>query len=274
MSWASEIVSRKRASREMAVFEYARSRPKMRYKPRTISNLSDFGAEVGNVLGDRAHLFSDYKSRRFFTFGSCFANNIVAYLTSIGANAKTSMMTEDVNSPFNNRIFLRRILLGEKHPITDELSQFVDFDSMREDLNSATDVIVTLGNIFRLTLNDRPILKFVPGAFLEEESLEESVEYLTEMAGLLNGRLYATVSPIPISGYMGASYGSVMEADCASKSQLRTAIRRVPKFTYLPVFEIFRWLSAHQAFPTFGGDDGHQRHITMSQLGVVMGALC
>lgn len=268
-------MSPKDVKKAHAALEYQKSRPKMRYKPRTISNLDDFRAEVKILLGPRAHLFSDYKDRRFFTFGSCFANNIVAHLQSIGANAKTSMMAEDVNSPFNNRLFLRRIMLGEKHPITEELCPFVDFDAIRSDLMQATDVIVTLGNVFHLTLNGKPILRYAVGSELVEETPEETVRYLSEMAELLAGpRLFATVSPIPISGYMGTAHGSVMEADCASKSQLRTAIRSVKEFYYLPTFEIFRWLSAHQAFPTFGGDDGHQRHLSGGQLGVVMEALC
>lgn len=62
----------------------------------------------------------------------------------------------------------------------------------------------------------------------------------------------------------------MIEADCASKSQLRAALRACDGYEYLPTFEVFKWLPPHQQFATFGGDDGHPRHLVQKHVDLVM----
>ena len=266
-AWALEIGKLKDASRDMAVFDFPKLKGTLRYDPRGIKDLTDMQQEVSKLMGVKAHILADYPGRKIVTFGSCFANNIVAYLVAKGANAKTTMLTEDINCTYNNSLFLRKVFLGESSPLTDELK--VNYKGIASDLKDATDVILTLGNIFRLQHKGGPLVQETP---------EETVELLRDVVSLVKtntrARLFITVSPIPISGYRGSDYATAIEADCSSKCQLRTALRSVDGFTYLPIFEIFRWLAPHTAFAAFGGDDGHQRHITRSQLEVVMEALC
>ena len=152
---------------------------------------------------------------------------------------------------------------------------------MKEAIEGATDIVFTLGNIFYLTVDGKNVIGHLDTqkrAQLNEQTLDGTQACIEEGLRLLHehssARIYVTVSPVPISRNRGARYGSAMEADCASKCQLRTALSRVKgKFTYLPLFEVFKWLAPHQSFPTFGADDGNSRHIAQDQIRVVMEAL-
>lgn len=245
-----------------------------RYKPRSILTLDDLLVEARGLLGDRVKMFNT--GGRFVTFGSCFATNVALALKSKGADVCASCITEDVNSPFNNLLLLRRVFLGNRCRFVDELQEItgIDYEQMAMEFSCATDVIFTLGNIFRLHGGDVISENGFP---LEKETFEETRETIREIVSLLSqhtqANLYVSVSPIPISGYRGSDYQSVYEADCASKCQLLTAVRSLDGFTYVPTFEIFRWFSAHQSFPTFGDDNQNQRHIFREQINGVMGLL-
>lgn len=269
----------KKANRVYRLLDYQKTST-MRYKQPAITTVAEFKNVARRILGDKGHAFANYENRRFFTFGSCFANNIAAYLTAKGAHAKTSMLTEDINAPFNNLILIKRTLLGEPHPIADELERVVGvkFDDMRTDLLDATDIVFTLGNIFRLYVGEKHVLHPTLDATLRAESLEETKECISGVISLLLARtrakLYITVSPVPISGYRGTQYVSAFEADCASKCQLRTAIGSIGgDFTYLPIFEVIKWLAPHQEFASFGKEDGNSRHLNRELVRAVMECL-
>ncbi len=265
-SWVDRAALQKRGVRDARFLDYARLKHTKRYKPSRIGTLEDFGREMRLILGEKVGIFSDYLERRFFSFGSCFATEIAAYLSALGADSRTTTLTEDVNSPVNNLRMLRRVF---------ELNE----DAIADGIHNASDIIVTLGNVFYLMDGNHIVLDHSKTAELREQSLGDVIEDIHEILSLLRlhseARIFVTVSPVPISGYRGERYASAMEADCASKCRLRAALAEVnPQwFTYLPLFEVFKWLPPHQAFPTFGTDDGSARHISREQIRLVMESL-
>jgi hypothetical protein len=255
----------------------------MRYEPPIVSDLAQYGRQVELLLGDSKGLFKGMESQRLLTFGSCFAVNLGRLLRDKGRSVYTLVIAEDVNSSFNNLQLLKRVFLGEETPVSEELSVIsgLDYESLRQEFLNASDIIFTLGNIFHLELDGCSTLLATDGATLVAETIGQTVSYLNEIFGLLHrftkATILASVSPVPISGYRGADFASAIEADCASKSQLRAALvscrRDFPNIRYIPTFEIFRWLPAHQAFPTFGTDDGNARHINGTLLKCVLDAI-
>ncbi|MBM3346223.1 MAG: GSCFA domain-containing protein [Betaproteobacteria bacterium] len=235
------------------------------------------------LLGARRNLFANAAAGRLLAFGSCFAVNIGRVLREKGCSVFTMVIAEDVNSPFNNDQLLRRIFCGEESNVSQELQAVsgLDFSSLKSEFQRASDIIFTLGNIFHLELDGTPTLYAGRRTALVEESIDETVRHIESIFGLLqahtNARILASISPVPIFGYRGDGFASVEEADCVSKSQLRTALHAVlksfPEIRYIPTFEIFRWLPAHQSFSTFGTDDGNARHIGQALLKKVLGSI-
>jgi hypothetical protein len=255
----------------------------LRYGMPIISDPREYGAQVDALLGSSKSIFKDTRAGRLLTFGSCFAVNIGRLLRDKGRSVYTVVIAEDVNSPFNNLQLLKRVFLGEKTPISEELSivSGVDHETLRGEFTNASDIIFTLGNIYHLELGGMATLTARDNAQVVAETLDETLSCLREIFELLfrftKANIYASVSPVPISGYRGHDFASAIEADCVSKSQLRatlnTCIREFPRIRYIPTFEIFRWLPAHQAFPTFGTDDGNARHISGALLKRVLDAI-
>jgi len=242
----------------------------LRYDPPVIRDLDQYGAQVEALLGKSKAIFKDMTNRRLLSFGSCFAVNIGRLLREKGGSVYTLVIAEDVNSPYNNLQLLKRVFLGERTPISEELGLVsdIDYDTLRAEFAKATDIIFTLGNIYHLELDGSSTL-MANGATVVAETPEETAACLRDIFGLLRQhtrtKIFASVSPIPVSGYRGPGFASAIEADCVSKSQLRaalnTCLKDFPDIHYVPTFEVFRWLPAHQAFPTFGVDDGQARHI-------------
>src|SRR5262249_50068538 len=142
----------------------------------------------------------------------------------------TMVIAEDVNSPFNNVQFLRRVFLSEKTPISEELFVIagLDYEALRQEFLNASDIIFTLGNIYHLELDGCPTLTAKDSATVVSETLDQTVSCTTEIFSLLHrftkANIFVSVSPIPIAGYRGPDFASAIEADCASKSQLRAVL--------------------------------------------------
>lgn len=113
------------------------------------------------------------------------------------------------------------------------------------------------------------------GASLRFATSEETREALRIcVAGLravTDAPVVITVSPVPLSNAMsvgGMSATSAIEADCISKSRLRSALDDVlPDLQarhggvfYFPAFEIVRWIGPTLPAQVFGRDDGGARH--------------
>jgi GSCFA family len=244
----------------------------LRYEVPIMADLARYGEQVDALLGQSKSIFKHMQDRRLLTFGSCFAVNIGRLLRDKGASVYTMVIAEDVNSPFNNLQLLKRVFLGERTAISEELMTIsgIDYEALRGEFERATDIIFTLGNIYHLELDGTATVLTNGGAVVVAETIEETVASLKGIFALLRehtkAKLFTSVSPIPISGYRGPEFASAIEADCASKSQLRAALngclKEFPDLHYIPTFEVFRWLPAHQAFATFGTDDGQARHIS------------
>ena len=269
-----------RPARQLKLVDFDQNRRTLRYAPLPIRTLDDLQSAMKGIIGKRAGVMKPDESRSFVTFGSCFAINLGEALLNHGAKVYTTRVTEDINSPFNNRILLRHIFLGEQSPFADELiaNTGMDCKEMRKELTKATDIIFTLGNIFHIESESGHVLLSAKGRWLVRESFAETVDCIREIISLLKehtqARIFVSVSPIPISGYIGDEFASAIEADCTSKCQLVAAIRTLDGFTYIPTFEIFRWLPAHQDFPTFGAGRDNPRHLWGRHVGMVMGVLC
>ena len=255
-----------------------------KYDVPCINSMERFDQEVDALLKAAMPKFKIATTQRLLTFGSCFALNVGRYLREKGSSVYTLMVAEDVNSTFNNLQLLRRVFLGERSPLSDELelvSKF-NYEEVRGEFLNASGIIFTLGNIFHLEVNGTPTLNLRNGSSLVAEKLEETVSCLREIFALLRQRTKATifvsVSPVPISGYRGDEFQTAIEADCLSKSQLRSALqvcrREYPDLVYIPTFEIFRWLPAHQTFASFGTDDEVSRRISSALIKRVMDKLC
>lgn len=253
----------------------------VRYDVPRIADVEGLRAQIEFLLGTKAHTFRNFDSRRLFAFGSCFAINMGRALRDAGNSVYTLVISEDVNSPFNNRLLLRRIFNGEASSLTDELERLtgINYAKVRSEFQGATDIVFTLGNIFRIMGPHGVTTDHRKAIALMAENFGQSLECVREIFDMLaentKARIFATVSPIPISGYRGKDFGSAVEADCASKSQLRAVLNNCKheRVTYLPTFEIFRWLPAHQDFATLGAEDGNPRHLTQAHVSMVMEAL-
>lgn len=252
----------------------------LRYQMPIIASVDQYDQHVEHVLGDSVALFKDVGDQRLLAFGSCFAINIGRLLRDRGHSVYTLVIGEEVNSPFNNLQLLKRIFLDEKTPISEELHAIagVDYAVLRREFMEASRIIFTLGNIFHLEVDGTSTLSAKDTAAVVSETFGQTLQWLREIFGLLHlntkASIYTSVSPVPVSGYRGREFASAIEADCVSKSQLRAAlhacIRESSHIHYIPTFEIFRWLPAHQAFPTFGTDDGNARHISGALLSRVL----
>lgn len=269
-----------RPARQLKAVDFDQNRHTLRYRISPIRTQDDLRASIKDLIGDRAFVLKPRPDRRFFTFGSCFAENVAEALIRKGGSVYTSRVTEDINSPYNNLMLLRRVFFGTQSAAADELqaNTGVDFTELRKELAKATDVIFTLGNIFRLECEGVHTVISTKYCQMVIETFNETVECLREILKILvehtNARIFVSVSPIPISGYFGDDFKTAVEADCASKCQLVAAIRTLSGFTYIPTFEIFRWLPAHQDFPTFGAGRDNPRHLWGAHVGIVMEALC
>lgn len=255
----------------------------MRYQVPQIHTEDDFATFVNGLLGDKKGLLGAMEGRKLITFGSCFAVNIGRVLKERGFDVYSMLVAEDINSTFNNLLLLKRVFLGEKSAVSEEILKVpgMDYDVLRREFESATDIVFTLGNIFHLEGENGPTVNATETASLKAESIAETLAYLEKIFLILEehtkGKILVSVSPVPISGYRGNEFKSAMEADCVSKSQLRAVLqaclRKHPGITYIPTFEIFRWMPAHQSFATFGVDDGNCRHLSRSHVARVMDAI-
>lgn len=248
-----------------------------RYKVAIMRTHEEFASRAAFTLGSRRGILKGKEASKIVTFGSCFAVNVGEQLQRQGFDVYTMLVAEDVNSTFNNLLMLKWLFLGERSNVADELAAIdgMDFALLREKLTAADEIILTLGNIFHLENAGVPTLQ--DGAVVVE-SIADTAECLDGIFSLLTthtkASIIVSVSPVPISGYRGSEFASAVEADCASKSQLRAVLnetlRKYKGVVYMPTFEIFRWLAGHQVGPMYGVDDQNSRHISRAHVAMVM----
>ncbi len=229
------------------------------------------------------------KNSKVITLGSCFAANIVYSLWSLGFVADWYNFPEHVNNSYANA-FLFDVMHGNTKFTETSISkrkQIVeDIERFFSALPHATHVIFTLGLSFAF-YNKRsgeplrePLWSHDSELYQEYDMkpipIEENIANLKFIIKCINdvspnAEIILSLSPIPLDGVKGYN-GSVIEADCISKSIGRASIgylQQEPQdlFYYFPSYELVRWVAANQDRRLFGGEnDAHLRHIHPSIL--------
>lgn len=231
--------------------------------PRDNGEFADLDRLIDEFIVDKAVPPFFGKDTRFFTQGSCFAENLNNTLHTLGYSSYYNQMVEALNSPVANAIYLSELARTPDHPVARELRA---------------------AEIFILTIGVAPcwFLK-ATGEFVFEPNLRRIGDYVQRTLPVAEARdallhvfkmvreinpalkIVLTLSPVPLARTF--EFHSAIVADALSKGSLRAAIHEAltayagdnPPF-YFPSFEIVRWVGAHrgEAF----GDDGLPRHVS------------
>ena len=212
---------------------------------------------------------------RVLGFGSCFAVNFVNYILQRGIAAKSSVVSEDINSPINNLNLLKWALLNETNYVSEQLNKLTpefSVGAFRDNLLNATHVIFTLGTIYSIaTLSGN---SHVPSLLLTKNSITYQAQYdevkdtLRSILTLLrqtlpNATIFVSVSPIPLKGVLSTE--NPILANHVSKSILLSAIHSLKDgklFNYIPIYDTVMSLAPYCAFPLFRTDDNNPRHFS------------
>ena len=249
-----------------------------------------FDALAVDFLPEKHANLSDLK---VLALGSCFANNIHLSLKLRDVRSARVFLSEEVNSPFMNAVYMSRLIHGEASKYKDIYSQYGDRDwhqggasagevlaAMRE----ANFIVFTagLGQVWSERRTNAPVLapdfddlNAYTTRFLYPKPQSDFIVDIIEAVRTVNrdAQIIVTLSPVPLQVSM--SNASVAQADCISKSILRVAIqmvmeRRLPRVLYFPSFEFFRWYSGHST-ELFFGVDGNNRHPSQDLIDFVVG---
>ena len=201
----------------------------------------------------------------------------------MGIAASSSVLSEDINSPRNNRHLLDWALNGNVNYIAEQLPKLnpefnpVEFVAR---LTAATHIVLTLGTVYFLSrVGDGghavPVMIPGKGVVTSAPTFDELQVDIDEILKLLrqsnpNAVVMLTVSPVPLRGVMHKANPVV--ANVFSKSMLRAAVeafRIERQFIYLPIYNAIVGLAPHSDFATFGKDDGDFRHLN----GMIMDAV-
>lgn len=257
------------------------------YKVPVIGDIAALDLEVFSILSGELTLGDDDRigaDATVFGFGSCFAVNFVNYLHNHGVRARSSVLSEDINSPRNNRCLLAWVIDGEENHVSAQLHKLnPEFDpaALRENLRSASHIVLTMGTVFSLTRKNAdgspaPALVPAPGTVTTAATYDELRQDMTAIVQLVRrvnpaARIFLTVSPIPFRGIMHQA--NPVAANNFSKSLLRAAVeslRGEKLFTYLPIYDAVIGLSPHMDFAAFGKDDGESRHLNGAIIDAIM----
>ena len=230
---------------------------------------------------------------RVLALGSCFADNIHRSLKLRDVTSARVFLSEEVNSPFMNAVYVSRLIHGEASKYKDIYSQYADHDWHQGGANAAqvlaamrdANVVVFtagLGQVWSDRQTNAPVLapdfdnlNAYTTRFLYPKPQADFIVEIIEAVRTVNrdAQIVVTLSPVPLQ--MSMSHASVAQADCVSKSILRVAIqmvmeRKLPRVLYFPSFEFFRWYSGHSTELSFGVD-GNNRHPSQDLIDFVVG---
>lgn len=253
--------------------------------PCPIEDVPMFAQAVDALIADSVPALPllEKSSTPVTTFGSCFAANLARMLKGAGVDATNLLIEESINSPLANRGFLSGLVdpAGFAHTARLEKTYGAEFLARaRAQLAGARVVVLTLGvapAFFHVGsgefafLEDYRVLLAEGRVAMRTPSVGETKTVIKEVLALVralnpDGRLYLTISPVPLIGT--AELSSAVIADCVSKTTLRASLHEVMQESgaadvhYWPSFEIVRWLGAHTTLPAFGADDNASRHVS------------
>lgn len=254
------------------------------------------------IYKDASHLFEDTRfitrSTKFFTIGSCFAQNICHYLRQRGYTGDTIPYSEHINSTHANRVLIDWLFgdVDDSDPNFAKIEKYIvgeagrDRQSLLDGLRNCDVFIYSLGVAAGFFRQDNGAFVMPGQSEINQRALgstfrfrtttvEENVENLRYILARLSElnpamRVVLTVSPVPLR--VSFEHRSAILADCVSKSTLRVACNEIVqrtggRYIYWPSFEYVRWLSGHVA-PAFGVDDDNATHISIEVLDSILRA--
>lgn len=192
------------------------------------------------------------------TFGSCFAREIANAISDLGYQSETLHLEESINTPKATLEILDLILTGNGNEFLKEKIQGRE-TAILQMLKAANIIVTTVGvGFYYVDRNDQLYLGEGYGKKIKageirpvfppvEEHIDSIIQIHDKLMEFNPGALkIITLSPVPLSGYIGEP--GMFVADCVSKSSLRAAIFHAidkTSFVYLPTFEALKWISPH-----------------------------
>jgi hypothetical protein len=217
------------------------------------------------------------KESKIASIGSCFARNVSNQFISLGySNMYTIGIEESANSPrLLNTIYLDSNFMGDPEKKFDQRVGFknenfaklvkqldiliitygVGFDLVNSKTN---EIISNLKNISQSIKSGEYIFKFPT---IEEQSnyISSSIKNIRKINPHLP--IFVTVSPVPLSGYVGDNH--VFTANTISKSNLILSVqeaKKIANFIYIPTYELITSIAPAITVANLWGDAKTKRH--------------
>lgn len=217
------------------------------------------------------------KESEIASIGSCFARNISDQFISLGySNMYTVGIEENANSPrLLNTIYLNSDSMKNSGKKFDDRVGFnnENFAKLVERLDlliitfgvgfdlvnrKTSEIISDVKNISQSIKSGEYIFKFPT---IEEQSnyISSSIKNIRKINS--NLPIFVTVSPVPLSGYIGDNH--VFTANTISKSNLIISVQEAKKlanFIYIPTYELITSIAPAVMVGNLWGDEKTKRH--------------
>lgn len=217
------------------------------------------------------------KESEIASIGSCFARNISNQFMSLGySNMYTVGIEENANSPrLLNTIYLNSNFMGDPEKNFDQRVGFkseyfaklvkrldlliITFGVGFDLVNSKTNEIVNdLKNVSQSIKSGEYIFRF-PTIQEQSNYISSSINNIRKINS--NLPIFVTVSPVPLSGYIGDNH--VFTANTISKSNLILSVQEAKKlanFIYIPTYELITSIAPAVMNGNLWGDAMTKRH--------------
>ena len=217
------------------------------------------------------------KESEIASIGSCFARNISDQLTSLGySNMYTIRIEENANSPrLLNTICLNSDFMEDPGKKLNQRFEF-KYENFAELVKRLNLLIITFGVGFDLvnskTNELADDLKNISQSIKSGEyifrfpTIKEQSNYISSSINNIkkinsNLPIFVTVSPVPLSGYIGDNH--VFTANTISKSNLILSVQEAKKLTnfiYIPTYELITSIAPAVMVGNLWGDAKTKRH--------------
>lgn len=240
--------------------------------PRTSDDFAVLASAIDEFVVD--HTIQPFFDRNslIFTQGSCFAENLHNALSETGYPSYYNKMTEALNSPLANWVYLKKLANNPDDPVHQKLAQANVFI-----------LTIGVGPCWFRKADDafvfQPDMRNMADFYQRTLKVEECKDALSNALALIRHinptiRVVLTLSPVPLARTF--EFASAVVADCISKSTLRAAIHETigtgdENAMYFPSFEVVRWIGGHHG-GAFGAEDGLTRHISLDYIRAIIGS--
>jgi len=210
-----------------------------------------------------------------FTAGSCFAQNIGAFLS---ATLDCSRVHFGPGEEADSGYFLKFSReFAQKRPQEAERIAEAQRPVLFYTIGISEILVDEHGATYSVgVLKDNPAFARRKSSTIQApETIAAQVEEAIGNFRRINPALevVVTVSPVPLEATFQKD-ASIVSADCLSKSTLRYAVSLLcdpdKAIHYFPSFELVKWLCPLMGLPPYGEDDGHPRHVSNR----VVAAIC